>query len=189
MVRRTTTREAEFVAFVSSSARYLARTAYLLTGDTDVANDLVQESLTRTYAAWRRVRPGDAKAYVRRILVNLNTDRWRRRTSPRWNEHAAGDVGDLHRFHWCAGHLQPLTEARNGLVARGRAGIGGRPGTPDGLAAEGASEGDLCDLNYSIRYVNNGTTVIPGLVHHARRGRQEWLPRISVPPCFGHFAH
>lgn len=33
----------------------------------------------KTYLAWRRVRPGDATAYARRVLVNLNIDHWRRR--------------------------------------------------------------------------------------------------------------
>jgi len=97
MVTRTTTREAEFVAFVSSSSRYLARTAYLLTGNTDVANDMVQESLTRTYAAWRRVRPGEARAYARRVLVNLNTDRWRRRTPAATELWDVADPGNAER--------------------------------------------------------------------------------------------
>ena len=39
----------------------------------------------RTYAHWRRVRRADALAYARRVLVNLNIDRLRRRHgSSRW---------------------------------------------------------------------------------------------------------
>ncbi|MCW3158819.1 SigE family RNA polymerase sigma factor [Micropruina sonneratiae] len=71
-------RTQEFTTFVDSSARYLARTAYLLTGSQDLADDLVQEALTRTYAAWDRVRVQDATAYARRVLVNLTIDRHRR---------------------------------------------------------------------------------------------------------------
>ena len=57
----------------------LTRTAWLLTGDADLAAELVQEALVKTYLAWRRVRHGEASAYARRVLVNLNIDRWRRR--------------------------------------------------------------------------------------------------------------
>lgn len=33
----------------------------------------------RTYRNWRKVQPGMARAYCRRIMVNLATDRWRRK--------------------------------------------------------------------------------------------------------------
>lgn len=72
-------REAEFTDFVRTASASLGRTAYLLTGDRELASDLVQDALVRTYVAWRRVRPGEALAYARRTLVNLNIDRWRRR--------------------------------------------------------------------------------------------------------------
>ena len=72
-------RELEFTAFAASASVSLSRTAYLLTDSQDLADDLVQEALARTYAAWDRVRPDEASAYARRILVNLNIDRHRRR--------------------------------------------------------------------------------------------------------------
>ena len=71
-------RTQEFTSFVQSSGRYLTRTAYLLTGSQDVADELVQEALTRTYAAWERVRVEDATRYARRVLVNLTVDSHRR---------------------------------------------------------------------------------------------------------------
>ena len=71
-------RQAEFTAFVNTSATYLTRTAFLLCGNEETAHDLVQETILRTYAAWWRVRPDDARAYARRVLVNLNIDRRRR---------------------------------------------------------------------------------------------------------------
>ena len=74
----TAKRQAEFTAFVNASVGYLTRTAYLLCGDVELANDLVQEALTRTYVVWWRVRPEDARGYARRVLVNLSVDRWRR---------------------------------------------------------------------------------------------------------------
>jgi len=75
----TPTRDAEFADFVRASSRSLTRTAYLLCGDRALADDLVQEALLKTYLAWRRVRRDEATGYTRRVLVNLNIDRWRRR--------------------------------------------------------------------------------------------------------------
>lgn len=101
MAGMSPTRMIEFTDFVRSSSRYLTRTAFLLTGSADAAADLVQEALTRTYAAWWRVRPEDATRYARRVLVNLHIDRRRRRAPvaeewsdlpDRWN--AEGRVDD-----------------------------------------------------------------------------------------------
>ena len=75
----TPRQDAEYTAFVRSASGSLTRTAWLLTGDADLAAELVQEALVKTYLAWRRVRHGEATAYARRVLVNLNIDRWRRR--------------------------------------------------------------------------------------------------------------
>lgn len=69
-----------FSDFVASSSRYLTRTAFLLTGNEEQAKDLVQETLTRTFAAWRRVRRTDALRYARRVLINLHIDQARRGT-------------------------------------------------------------------------------------------------------------
>jgi RNA polymerase sigma-70 factor (sigma-E family) len=75
----TPRQDAEYTAFVRAASGSLTRTAWLLTGDADLAAELVQEALVKTYWAWRRVRHGEASAYARRVLVNLNIDRWRRR--------------------------------------------------------------------------------------------------------------
>lgn len=69
----------EFDEFAEAAWPRLRRSAYLLTGDSHLAEDLAQTALVRTYAHWRRVRRADALAYARRVLVNLNTDRLRRR--------------------------------------------------------------------------------------------------------------
>lgn len=79
MFAPTSGRDAEFSEFVRSASASLTRTAYLLTGDRETAAELVQEAFVRTYVAWGRVRRDDASAYVRRVLVNLNIDRYRRR--------------------------------------------------------------------------------------------------------------
>lgn len=81
-------RDAAFATFVEQATPSLMRTAWLLTGSTDAARELVQASLVRTYAAWHRVRPDEALAYTRRVLVNHNTDTWRRRRG----EHLVPDL-------------------------------------------------------------------------------------------------
>jgi RNA polymerase sigma-70 factor (sigma-E family) len=81
----------EFADFTRQCAHRLYRVAFLLTADHGRAEDLAQEALARTYAAWRRVRSDDAYAYTRRILVNLHTDWWRSR---RWRERPVPEVPD-----------------------------------------------------------------------------------------------
>ena len=71
--------DAEFIEFVDAEHAYLSRAAYLMTSDRSVAEDLLQEALIRTYRNWRKVQPGMARAYTRRVMVNLTTDRWRRK--------------------------------------------------------------------------------------------------------------
>nr|WTB31839.1 SigE family RNA polymerase sigma factor [Streptomyces sp. NBC_00830] len=72
--------EAEFHEFVRARWSHLVRTAYLLTGDVHHAEDLTQTALAKAYRSWRRVSRSDSpEAYVRRILVNCNSDRFRKR--------------------------------------------------------------------------------------------------------------
>jgi RNA polymerase sigma-70 factor (sigma-E family) len=71
--------DAEFDEFVRAAWPRLRWTAYLLVGDAHLAEDLAQTALVKTYAAWSRVRRDDALAYARRVLVNANIDRLRRR--------------------------------------------------------------------------------------------------------------
>jgi RNA polymerase sigma-70 factor (sigma-E family) len=57
----------------------LSRTAFLLTGDQHVAEDLLQESLARVAARWRRiVAGGDPEPYVRRVIYTVHVSRWRK---------------------------------------------------------------------------------------------------------------
>ena len=70
--------DGEFDDFARAAWPRLRWSAYLLTGDHHLAEDLTQTALARTYAAWSRVRRADALAYTRKVLVNLNIDRLRR---------------------------------------------------------------------------------------------------------------
>lgn len=68
-----------FREFVATSGAALSRSAYLLTGNHDQAEDLLQTALARTAAHWPRLVDGDPEAYVRRIMINERTSWWRRR--------------------------------------------------------------------------------------------------------------
>jgi len=71
--------DAEFDEFVVAAWPRLRWSAYMLTGDGHLAEDLTQTALVKTYAVWARVRREDAFGYTRKILVNANIDRLRRR--------------------------------------------------------------------------------------------------------------
>ncbi len=70
-----------FSEFVGARSASLFRTAYLVIGDYQLAQDLLQDSLVRAYVAWSRMRdPAKAEAYTRRIIVTTAIS-WRRRRS------------------------------------------------------------------------------------------------------------
>lgn len=72
-------RDADFSAYVAERRAHLYRTAYLLCGDPHRAEDIVQQALTKLYAAWSRaVRADSVDAYTRRIVVNAHLDEVRR---------------------------------------------------------------------------------------------------------------
>jgi len=77
----------DFDEFAASAWPRLRWSAYLLCGDHHLAEDLAQTALARTYSRWRHVRREDALAYSRKVLVNLNLDRVRRKRPV--------EVGDL----------------------------------------------------------------------------------------------
>jgi RNA polymerase sigma-70 factor (sigma-E family) len=70
----------EFDRFVLEHARDLQRAAWLLTGDWQSAEDLVQSSLVEVWRRWDRL--DSPLAYTHRVLTTTFL-RWRRR---RWND-------------------------------------------------------------------------------------------------------
>ena len=68
----------EFDEFVVARSPALLRTAYLLTRDVQLAEDLLQTALTKAWFSWKRI-DGDPEPYVRRILVNASVSWWRKR--------------------------------------------------------------------------------------------------------------
>jgi RNA polymerase sigma-70 factor (sigma-E family) len=72
--------EDDYAQFVRTRTHALLRSAYLLTGDQHLAEDLVQEALARTHRAWSRLdRPENAEAYARKVMYHAQVSLWRRR--------------------------------------------------------------------------------------------------------------
>lgn len=71
--------DAEFSDFMHGRWSQLVRLGYGLTGDLQLAEDLAQTAFARAYASWGRVRKADnPDAYLRRIVVNANRNRFRK---------------------------------------------------------------------------------------------------------------
>jgi RNA polymerase sigma-70 factor (sigma-E family) len=70
-----------FSQLVATRSPALLRTAYLVVGDHQLAQDLLQEALVKAYVAWPRLRDvAKGEAYVRRTMVRTAIS-WRRRRS------------------------------------------------------------------------------------------------------------
>jgi RNA polymerase sigma-70 factor (sigma-E family) len=120
--RMALARDEEFIEFAQASAGRLRHAAYLLTGNRDSAEEAVQATLVRTYAAWKRVRREDAFAYARKVLVNYLTDKWRRRLK----EHPTDDLPELPARadiadevalrQWLSGALATLTSRERTVI-------------------------------------------------------------------------
>jgi RNA polymerase sigma-70 factor (sigma-E family) len=77
----------EYDEFVATRLPGLLRYAVMLTGDTHLAQDLVQETMVRVQLKWRRVASTDVpELYVRGMLTNAYLDArrgsWLRRVIP-----------------------------------------------------------------------------------------------------------
>ncbi len=114
----------EFARFVEARERALQRTAWLLTGDWALAEDLVQTALARSWPRWDRItRRDDPEIYVRRVMVNTWLT-WRRR---RWRGESAsealpdraapGDVAaEVAMRELCRDLLSKLTERQRSVL-------------------------------------------------------------------------
>jgi RNA polymerase sigma-70 factor (sigma-E family) len=84
---------ASFAEFVLASSPALHRAAYLMVGDAGLAQDLVQEALTKTYVAWPRLRDRSrAEAYTRKAITTTAISWFRRK---RWRAERPGPGGPL----------------------------------------------------------------------------------------------
>lgn len=78
MLRGPRTDRSAFDEFVHARGPALARTAYLLTGDHHLAEDLLQTALMQAARHWERIHTSP-EAFVRRTLYHQNISWWRRR--------------------------------------------------------------------------------------------------------------
>jgi RNA polymerase sigma-70 factor (sigma-E family) len=95
---------ADFERFAASQLTSLLRPAFYLTGDRDLAQDIVQATLIKMCGAWGRLKPDvDRVAYARTVLVNVYRDHLRQerrrrnsllRTPSRQVPHAEVDVAE-----------------------------------------------------------------------------------------------
>jgi RNA polymerase sigma-70 factor (sigma-E family) len=91
-----------FEQFAVARLPSLLRYAVVLTGDRDLAQDVVQEVLARAQVRWRRISDADSpEAYVRRMVLNEYLS-WRRSWAAR-HVHAVGE------------RLVDLDDARGGV--------------------------------------------------------------------------
>ncbi|MGN0064312.1 MAG: SigE family RNA polymerase sigma factor [Nocardioides sp.] len=106
--------EAGFTAFVSARSGALLRVAYLLNGDHQHAEDLLQTALVQAAKHWERIHTSP-EAYVRRTLYTANVSRWRRHRVPEVpleHDRGAPDVDTPARL--------ALLDALAGLTAKQR---------------------------------------------------------------------
>ncbi|GAA1681305.1 SigE family RNA polymerase sigma factor [Kribbella sp. NPDC056951] len=115
-------RDQAFVEFVETANPSLRRTAYLISGDRDKADDIVQDALYRLYLHWPKIhRVGNPFAYARRMVVNAAYDGGRR---PWRREVTIADVPDRPASEdFTAGHARrdEVLDALRTLAPRQRA--------------------------------------------------------------------
>lgn len=79
--------ERQFREFVAARSGALFRSAYLLTGQREAAEDLLQGVLAKTARHWSGIRESP-EAYARRALYHDQVSRWRRRS---WDREVISD--------------------------------------------------------------------------------------------------
>ena len=67
-----------FEAWAQARQQTMVRNAYLLTGDFQRAEDLVQEALIRAAERWHVLEGGNPDAWVRTVVYRQNVSWWRR---------------------------------------------------------------------------------------------------------------
>lgn len=82
--------DATFEEYVAARMPALLRTAYLLTGHHQDAEDLVQTTLVKVVPRWTQI-ADHPDPYVRKVLAHEHVSRWRRR---RWREVYVDEVDD-----------------------------------------------------------------------------------------------
>ncbi|MFE0460923.1 SigE family RNA polymerase sigma factor [Kitasatospora sp. NPDC058965] len=111
-------REQEYLEFAAARTPQLYRSACLLaSGDTHLAEDLVQETLGRMYAHWGR-RIDNPAAYAHTVLVRVFLTHQRRRSN---GERPTGELPDSAQREGDPALRLTLLQALGRLSARDRA--------------------------------------------------------------------
>jgi RNA polymerase sigma-70 factor (sigma-E family) len=106
-----------FAIFVQHRSDALLRTAYLLTHDRHLAEDLLQTALAKAWPRWSRI-DGSPEAYVRKVIVNTYATWWRRK----WNgESPTDDLPELSTIDHDRSEVNDLRTALGRLPKRQRA--------------------------------------------------------------------
>ena len=106
---------------VQTRSDALVRTARLLTGSWQSAEDLVQVALLRTWQRWDRLlEPAAAEAYTRQIMARLSATWWRRRWHGEVPTRTVPDVHDPADVAHAAGVRTDLAAALAALPPRQR---------------------------------------------------------------------
>jgi RNA polymerase sigma-70 factor (sigma-E family) len=162
----------ELDRLIAERGDHLMRTAVLLAGSREAGEDLLQAALERLVRRWRQIE-GDPEAYLRRILVNLGKDgfrrqgRWReklpllRASAPAYDDPIA--EADL-RDALVRGLLQLPPRQRAVLVLRyweqlTEAETAAELGWPEGTVKSAASRGLRRLRELALTWDNNGTRI------------------------------
>jgi RNA polymerase sigma-70 factor (sigma-E family) len=112
----------DFDSFVRARSRPLLQAAWLLTGDWQLAEDLLQTALVKVYLSWGRIRKeGNAEAYARRVLVTTYVTGRRRRWRGELPTATLPDRPASHDDFAGADLRQAVVQALHGLPRRQRA--------------------------------------------------------------------
>jgi len=155
-----------FSEFMAARWAPLYRTAYLLTGRREEAEDLLQSALARTCVRWDGIRDKRAAdAYVRKAMLNQMSRQWRTRRREQPTDELP-DVGHDGGLGVRAEHLDLWTEIRR-LPPRMRATLVLR-------YVEDLSEADTAaELGCSVGSVKSQT-------HHALKRLRSALPELEL---------
>ncbi len=155
-VTRQSAAQASFDEFVRARWDQAVRTAWVLTRDSEMAEDFAQEAFARLWARWPRISAADDPvAYLNRVLINLHLSSRRRK-----------DV--LQRLR----AVRPVTAADPGEEVTSRAAM------VEALGQLTSHQRLVLTLRYgadmSVEEVAAALDCSPGTVKtHASRGRQK----------------
>jgi RNA polymerase sigma-70 factor (sigma-E family) len=116
--------ETGFRQFVNARWPALVQSAYLITLDRGIAEDCVQEALTRVHRRWKRLGDDNPDAYVRKSVVNAALS-WRRKRRLREVplEHAGSPAAGETQVQWLLDADDQLVAALRSLPPQMRAAV------------------------------------------------------------------